>query len=134
MIANALSQGLARPMNWIHMPVPRDRDDDAYFAPLDGLDLGAETDLFLGLVHYTDGEDGTRRRMAAADRRISGYGIAPEYGLGRRDPATIPDLLGVHMRCATYGPAPGVSLSSHAGPIARVAAGRVRPGCPHPVD
>src|SRR3546814_9444504 len=68
MIANALSQGLARPMNWIHMPVPRDRDDDAYFAPLDGLDLGAETDLFLGLVHYTDGEDGTRRSMAAADR------------------------------------------------------------------
>src|SRR3546814_15308841 len=32
MIANALSQGLARPMNWIHMPVPRDRDEDAYFA------------------------------------------------------------------------------------------------------
>src|SRR3546814_18503061 len=99
-IATPRSQGPARPRNRIHMPIPRDRDDVAYFAPLDGLDLGAETDLFLGLVHYTDGEDGTRRRTAAADRRISGYGIATECGLGRRDPATIPDLLGVHMRCA----------------------------------
>src|SRR3546814_15724707 len=99
MIANALSQGLARPMNWIHMPVPRDRDDDAYFAPLDGLDLGAETDLFLGLVHYTDREDGTRRPMAAADPRISGYGTAPDCGVGRRHPSDTPHLPGCHIPC-----------------------------------
>jgi hypothetical protein len=99
-IANALTAGLKRPINWIHMPVPRDRDDDAYFAPLAGLKLRPETHLFLGLVHYTDGEEGTRRRMAAADRHWTGYGIATECGLGRRDPETIPALLKIHACCA----------------------------------
>jgi hypothetical protein len=95
-IANALTAGVRRPINWIHMPVPRDRDDEAYFAPLKGLKLRPETELILGLIHYTDGEDGTRRRMASADRYVKGYGIATECGLGRRDPATIPELLRIH--------------------------------------
>ncbi|MGQ0543704.1 MAG: hypothetical protein ACT4P3_00010 [Betaproteobacteria bacterium] len=33
-IANALAQQLARPLDWVHMPVPRSRNDAAYFAPL----------------------------------------------------------------------------------------------------
>ncbi len=99
-IANALTAGIARPINWIHMPVPRERSDDAYYAPLQKLELKPETELFLGLVHYTDGEDGTRRRMATADRFIGQYGIATECGLGRRDPATISDLLRIHACCA----------------------------------
>ena len=33
-LANALSKAVTRPIDLIHMPVPRDRDDDAYFAPL----------------------------------------------------------------------------------------------------
>lgn len=100
-IANALTDGLRRPMDWIHMPVPRDRDDDAYFEPLSKLTLRPETELFLGLVHYTDGEEGTRRRMTTASRHVRDYGIATECGLGRRDPGTIPDLLAIHARCAT---------------------------------
>lgn len=99
-IANGIARGLNRSLNWIHMPVPRDRDDDAYFEPLKDLELAPETELYLGLIHYTDGEEGTRRRMAAADRHRSGYGVATECGLGRRDPATIPDLLKIHAACA----------------------------------
>lgn len=99
-IANTITAGLTRPFNWIHMPVPRDRDDDAYFAPLADLKLKPETELFLGLIHYTDGEEGTRRRMATASRHAQGYGIATECGLGRRDPATIPDLMRIHACCA----------------------------------
>ena len=33
-IAKALTETIARPISWIHMPVPRDRDDEAYFRPL----------------------------------------------------------------------------------------------------
>jgi methionine synthase II (cobalamin-independent) len=99
-IANAIAGGLTRPFNWIHMPVPRDRDDDAYFAPLADLSLAPQTELYLGLVHYTDGEVGTRRRMAAASRHVEHYGIATECGLGRRDPTTIPELMRIHACCA----------------------------------
>ena len=43
----------------------RDRSDDQYFAPLAELALKPEPQLFLGLVHYTDGLEGTRKRTAA---------------------------------------------------------------------
>ena len=35
-----------------------ERDDDAYFAPLADLQLPAETELYLGLVHRQDGAEG----------------------------------------------------------------------------
>lgn len=54
------------------MTVPRDRADDAYFSPLEGLRLQPGTVLSLGLIHYADGVEGTRRRMAAADRFVRG--------------------------------------------------------------
>ena len=31
-VANALAATLDRPLNWIHMPVPQERDDDGYYA------------------------------------------------------------------------------------------------------
>ena len=33
-LANAISEGVRRPISWLHMPVPVERSDDAYFAPL----------------------------------------------------------------------------------------------------
>ena len=45
-----------------------------------------------------DGEDGCRRRMATADKFISGYGIATECGFGRRPPESIGPLLELHDR------------------------------------
>jgi hypothetical protein len=55
----------------------------------------------LGLVHHTDGVAGTRARMATADKFVSEYDVATECGFGRRDPATIPDLLRIHREvCA----------------------------------
>jgi hypothetical protein len=94
--------GLRRPLDWIHMPVPRDRDDDGYFAPLGRLRLPAGTELFLGLVHATDGMDGARRRIAAAQRWAPPFGVATECGLGRRPPESIPALLGLHRAAADY--------------------------------
>jgi hypothetical protein len=94
--------GLSRPLDWVHMPVPRDRDDDAYFAPLRRLRLPADTELFLGLIHATDGMDGARRRIAAAQRWSPPFGVATECGLGRRSPESVPALLGLHRSAADY--------------------------------
>ena len=99
-LANALTARVARPIDLIHMPVPRGRDDDAYFAPLRGLRLKPATELVLGLVHYTDGLAGARRRMDTALGYVQAFSVATECGFGRRDPATIPDLLRLHMAVA----------------------------------
>jgi hypothetical protein len=99
-VANRLSTDIKRPINLIHMPVPRDRNDDTYFAPLARLRLRPQTELSLGLVHYTDGAAGTRKRLATAERHAKSFSIATECGFGRRDPATIPDLLRIHAEVA----------------------------------
>ena len=100
MVANGLIEGLARPLHWLHLPVPRNRTDEAYFSPLRDLRLKPPTELYLGLVHLTDGLDGTRARIAAAQSAVGSFGIGTECGMGRRDPTTIPDLLAIHARVA----------------------------------
>ena len=92
----SIAARIARPVNWVHLPVPRDRDDDAYFAPLTNLNLGEETELYLGLVHFTDGVAGTQRRIDAAQRVVTTFGVATECGFGRRSPETIASLLQIH--------------------------------------
>jgi hypothetical protein len=99
-LANLLMGKIARPIELIHMPVPRDRSDEAYFAPLRRLKLRRETQLCLGLVHYTDGVEGTRKRLATAERFVRGFSIATECGFGRRRPDTIPELLRIHAAVA----------------------------------
>lgn len=99
-MANALTEQVARPIDLIHMPVPRGREDDAYFAPLRGLRLKPDTELVLGLVHYTDGLAGARRRLDTALNYVQAFSVATECGFGRRDPATVPDLLRLHLAVA----------------------------------
>jgi hypothetical protein len=70
--ANRVSRQIERPIQLIHMPVPRNRSDDAYFAPLRRLRL----------------------------RPVSRFSIATECGFGRRDPDTIPELLRIHAAIA----------------------------------
>jgi hypothetical protein len=100
---NLLSARVARPIQLVHMPVPRDRSDAAYFAPLARLVLRPETELCLGLVHYTDGVEGTRKRLATARKFVTDFAIATECGFGRRDPKTIPELLRIHAEIADLG-------------------------------
>jgi methionine synthase II (cobalamin-independent) len=99
-VANALIDGLDRPLNWLHLPVPRERDDEAYYAPLADLRVGDETELYLGLVHRTDGMEGTQRRIAAASKVVPAFGISTECGLGRRPSETVPELLELHAAVA----------------------------------
>jgi hypothetical protein len=95
-VFNAVAGQVERPIQWVHMPVPVARDDDAYYAPLRDLRLAPGTTLYLGLIHLGDGAEGARRRIAAAEKFAPAFGIATECGFGRRPPETIPDLLRVH--------------------------------------
>jgi hypothetical protein len=99
-LANGVCDGSTRSVNWIHMPVPRDRRDPAYVSPLGDLVLTQGTELYLGLVHLTDGVEGADARMAAASAIRDDYGIATECGFGRRPLNTIPDLLKLHAKLA----------------------------------
>lgn len=83
-MANSIVQKIStiHPVAYIHMPVPKDRTDEAYFKPLKDLRLH-DTKLFLGVVHAND-EAGTKARLEAAQvvyPNISG--ISTECGLGR---------------------------------------------------
>jgi len=99
-VASRICAGASRTVQFFHMPVPVERHDDAYFEPLAHIQLGAETELYLGLVHDTDGAEGSRRRMAAADKFCGAYGIATECGFGRRDADTVASLIALHRDLA----------------------------------
>jgi len=104
-LANLILGCVGRPVAYVHMPVPISRADDAYFAPLTGLQRPPGTDLYLGLVHAADGVEGTRRRMAAASRYVSEFGIASECGIARaRRPETVLDILQVSAAAAEASP------------------------------
>jgi hypothetical protein len=94
--ANTLAQSIAHKLAYIHMPVPIERSDDAFHAPLRDLKLG-DTALFLGLVHAKDGVAGTKARIAAALRYAPKFGIATECGMARaRSEDTVRSLLKIH--------------------------------------
>lgn len=83
-LANQLVQAISESHDvaYIHMPVPKDRVDAAYYEPMEGLYLH-DTELYLGLVHAHD-EAGTRQRLEAAQQVYPDItGVATECGLGR---------------------------------------------------
>ena len=92
---------VGRRVDWVHVPVPIERDDAAYFEPLRSLVNMDRTLLILGLIHQEDGVEGARRRMAAAaSASLVNYGVATECGLGRINPAIMPLLLDLHRQVA----------------------------------
>ena len=101
-LTRAIVTAVKRPLDFIHLPVPRERDDAAYFAPLRGLRLPERTRLYLGLIHHDDGE-GDRRRMDTARAAVGGdFGVATECGWGRGAPARLEGLLESHRRAVDY--------------------------------
>jgi len=82
-MAKELLSQVKRRVDYIHMPVPKDRDDAAYFASLKELQaVRGQTDIYLGLVH-TDDLEGTERRIKAASEVLDSFGVATECGWGR---------------------------------------------------
>jgi hypothetical protein len=101
-MTNAICARVRRPIHYFHLPVPKNRTDDAYFAPLAGLALHPETQLYLGLIHYDDAA-GDATRLAVARRHACVDGIATECGMARGDPARLPALLAAHATLAKRG-------------------------------
>ena len=98
-MTNVIVAGVKRPIQFFHMPVPKGRTDDAYFAPLEKLRLPAGTELYLGLIHHNDAA-GDAARLAAARRHTRVDGIGTECGMARGDPARLPALLAAHAHAA----------------------------------
>jgi hypothetical protein len=96
-MTRGLLSRLRRRVDFLHLPVPKDRTDDAYFAPLAELSLPQETALYLGLIHFADGA-GDHARIAAANKVAPRFGVASECGWGRTDPARVPGLLAAHRQ------------------------------------
>lgn len=94
-MANGSIAASGRRVDFFHMAVPRERKDDAYFEPLKDLDVG-DANVYLGLIHLTDGVEGTRERIDTAKRFLPEFGIATECGFGRRPPEQVGELLNLH--------------------------------------
>ncbi|KAL9622648.1 MAG: hypothetical protein Q9160_002958 [Pyrenula sp. 1 TL-2023] len=74
--------GNTHKIDWMHMPVPQDRNDNAYFEPLKNLKSGL-TRLYLGVIHAND-ERGARDKIEVARSIYEGdFGVSTECGLGR---------------------------------------------------
>jgi hypothetical protein len=94
-MANEVRQALARRVDFLHMPVPKDRTDAAYVRPLAELAGFEECALYLGLIHHDD-PAGDQARIKAARDVVDVFGVASECGWGRTDPQRVPGLLESH--------------------------------------
>jgi hypothetical protein len=94
-MASGIFARAARQVNFIHLPVPRDRTDDAFFAPLRALKLPPGCELILGLVHEGD-TAGNKARLEAARKFAPVAGIGTECGWGRKNPERLPGVFAAH--------------------------------------
>ena len=98
-LMNGISASVKRELTFLHIPVPKDRSDEAYFAPLAQSQVPRETKMYLGLIHHDD-EAGDQARIKTASQFLEDFGIATECGWGRADPAKVPGLLESHAVAA----------------------------------
>ncbi|KAJ9223625.1 hypothetical protein C8Q69DRAFT_460604 [Paecilomyces variotii] len=92
-LANSIAGRLKHPVDWVHLPVPKSRDDEAYFEPLKELNIGPNGRLYLGLVHPHDLE-GTKRRIEVARSVVPrDFGVATECGMGRTPKEDVDSIL-----------------------------------------
>jgi SAM-dependent methyltransferase len=94
-VANALAASLDRPLNWIHVPLPADRD--GFVEPLRDLRLHAETELYVGALHAGESPDASRRRIEATSEAVRDFGLATPCGWGRLPPRLVPGLVDAHV-------------------------------------
>jgi methionine synthase II (cobalamin-independent) len=98
-VAKGILAASPRPVDWIHLPVPIERTDAEYFAPLADVEWGSTT-VYLGLVHHEDGVGGALTRADAARTAVAEFGIATECGFGRGPRERTVPLLDLHAEIA----------------------------------
>ena len=99
-VIDGVLRAAGRPIDWFHLPVPIERDDSAYFAPLASVRIPERTELYLGLLHHEDGVEGAERRIRAAATAQQRFGVATECGFGRGPSERTPGLLALHAAVA----------------------------------
>jgi hypothetical protein len=106
-LANTIIEA-ARPINFLHLPIPLSARSEEFFRPLSALRLPSTADLYLGVVQQADGVSGAQKRIEMASRYISGFGIATECGIARtRTPQIVADLIKTHAAVTQEPAAPG---------------------------
>jgi ubiquinone/menaquinone biosynthesis C-methylase UbiE len=95
-VANGLAAALERPLNWIHLPLPRERTDAEFVAPLRDLRLHSETELYLGVLHAGEPAETTRERIDVAGAVVNEFGLATPCGWGRLPSRLLPELVSAH--------------------------------------
>ncbi len=70
--------------------MPLKRNDEAYFVPFKDLKLAPETEVYLGVVHLSEGVEGVAEKLAHARRFTRVDAISTECGIAR---ARKPDLV-----------------------------------------
>jgi hypothetical protein len=104
-VIRRLHTDVTRKIGWIHLPVPKDRDDVAYLQPLAEVLPALTRDgtiIYLGLVHAGD-ESGTKRRIAIARECLGPdieWGIGTECGMGRTPPEKLSSILEISGKLA----------------------------------
>jgi hypothetical protein len=101
-LINAVAARVPRSIQYFHLPVPKARRDDAYFAPLEELALRPGTELYVGLIHHDDAR-GDAVRLEAARRHTRVDGVGAECGMGRGDPARLEAFLAAHAALVNRG-------------------------------
>lgn len=97
-MANAIQRSSGGKVGYFHLPAMAD-SDEAYFAPLAGLDVG-DAEIFLGL-ECNDGIEGMDRRMAAARKALPEFGVAHYCGYYWNE-EIMPELLGTLVEGADH--------------------------------
>ena len=100
-IANALSLSLGRSLDWVHLPVQGGRVDVGFFETLAQLSLRPETNLYLGLIHPSDGLAGATARVVAAQRFVDEFGVATDCGWSRHRSQDVEPLIELHRDIST---------------------------------
>lgn len=98
-LMNGIVAATRRRVDFLHIPVPKERTDDAYYAPLKDFKRPEGTALYLGLLHHDDGA-GDKKRVEVARRHVTDFGLSAECGWGRTKPGRLPGLLKGHRIAA----------------------------------
>ena len=88
-----------RRVDFFHIPVPKNRTDQAFYAPLKAWKRPANAKLYLGLLHHDD-DAGDKARIATAHQYVDDFGLSAECGWGRTQPGRLPGLLKGHRIAA----------------------------------
>jgi hypothetical protein len=92
-LINASVAAAGRPVSWVHVPA-LDRTDDAFYAPLKGLNIGGAR-VYMGMIHSMPT---FRERLAVTRKFVPDFGLGAYCGFGRTPPEQLKQVLDDHLK------------------------------------